>query len=187
LTRSDQTTGIYFVTHGPDGHESSYYRAGSAASRLTPRDLPEGLVEQARILHVSGISQAISTSACDLVFEAMARARNAGCKISYDTNLRLRLWPLERARAVIHSAVGMSHVALPGLDDARQLTALDAPDAICDFYLGLGAEIVALTLGKDGTMVATLHEKRHIPSRVVKRWMRLAPATRLMVPFWQNG
>jgi len=168
LVRPEQSTGIYFVTHGPNGHEFSYYRAGSAASRLAPRDLPEGLVERAKILHVSGISQAISTSACDLVFEAMARARNAGRKISYDTNLRLRLWPLDRARAVIHSAVGMSHIALPGLDDARQLTALEAPEAICDFYLHLGVEIVALTLGKDGTMVATKHEKRHIPSRVVQ-------------------
>lgn len=167
LVRPDQSTGIYFVTHGPNGHEFSYYRAGSAASRLTPHDLPEGLIERARILHVSGISQAISTTACDLVFAAMARARNAGRKISYDTNLRLRLWPLERARAVIHAAVAMSQIALPGLDDARQLTALETPDAICDFYLGLGVEIVALTLGKDGTMVATKAEKRHIPSRVV--------------------
>lgn len=168
MMRPDQSTGIYFVTHGPNGHDFSYYRSGSAASRMTPRDLPDGLIEQSKILHVSGISQAISTSACDLVFEAMARARHAGRKVSYDTNLRLRLWPLERARAVIHAAVAMSHIALPGLDDARQLTAFETPEAICDFYLTLGVEIVALTLGKDGTMVATQSEKRHIPSRVVK-------------------
>lgn len=168
LIRPDQPTGLYFVTHGRDGHEFSYYRSGSAASQLGPQDLPTGLIERARILHVSGISQAISPTACDLVFEAIARARGLGHKVSYDTNLRLRLWPLERARAVIHAAVGMSQIALPGLDDARQLTALNAPEAICDFYLGLGVEIVALTLGKDGTMVANKHEKRHIPSRVVK-------------------
>ena len=94
LTKADAATGIYFITHGPEGHEFSYYRAGSAASRLGPRDLPDGLVERARILHVSGISQAISDQACDLVFEAMARARSIGRKVSYDTNLRLRLWPL---------------------------------------------------------------------------------------------
>ncbi|NBR12462.1 MAG: hypothetical protein EBU00_09755, partial [Alphaproteobacteria bacterium] len=73
-----QRTGIYFVTHGPQGHEFSYYRAGSAASLVTSQDLPKGLVESTEILHVSGISQAISATACDMVFEAMrAGARNA--------------------------------------------------------------------------------------------------------------
>jgi len=167
VLRDDARTGIYFVTHGADGHAFSYYRAGSAASLVGVRDLPVGLVESAKVLHVSGISQAISTSACDMVFEAINRARGAGRVVSYDTNLRLRLWPLERARAVIHSAVAMSDIALPGLDDAEQLTGLQGPEAICDFYLALGVRIVALTLGKQGTMVAVPGEKRHVPARVV--------------------
>jgi 2-dehydro-3-deoxygluconokinase len=161
-------TGIYFVTHGPDGHEFSYYRAGSAASLVSPRDLPEGLIERAAVLHVSGISQAISTSACDMVFEAISRAKQAGKLVSYDTNLRLRLWPIERARAIIHAAVGQCDIALPGLDDAQQLTGLSSPEDICDFYLELGASVVALTLGKDGTMVAVKGERRLIPAKVVK-------------------
>lgn len=163
-----QRTGIYFVTHGPDGHEFSYYRAGSAASLVTSQDLPKGLVESAEILHVSGISQAISANACDMVFEAMARANAAGRVISYDTNLRLRLWPLERARAIIHAAAAQSTILLPGLDDARQLTGVESADAICDFYLAMGPNIVALTMGKEGTLVATKDTRRHIPARVVK-------------------
>jgi len=160
-------TGIYFVTHGPEGHAFSYYRSGSAASLMGPKDIPDGMIESARVLHVSGISQAISTSACDMVFEAISRARNAGRVVSYDTNLRLRLWPLDRARAVIHAAVAMSDIALPGLDDAEQLTGLSGPEAICDFYLDLGVKIVALTMGKNGTMVAVPGERRHVPARVV--------------------
>ena len=166
-TRADARTGIYFVTHGSEGHAFSYYRTGSAASLVTAAELPTGLIESAKILHVSGISQAISTSACDMVFAAIARARAANRTVSYDTNLRLRLWPLDRARAVIHAAVGLSDIALPGLDDAWQLTGLKSPEAICDFYLGLGCKIVALTLGKDGTMVAIPGEKRHVPARLV--------------------
>ncbi len=163
-----QRTGIYFVTHGPEGHEFSYYRAGSAASLVTPHDLPKGLVESAQVLHVSGISQAISVTACDMVFDAMARAKEAGRIVSYDTNLRLRLWPLERARAIIHAAAAQSTILLPGLDDARQLTGLESADAICDFYLAMGPNIVALTMGKEGTLVATREARRHIPARVVK-------------------
>ena len=86
-------TGLYFVTHGNAGHRFSYRRAGSAASRMGPASVPPGLVESARWLHCSGISQAISTSACDAVFEAIARARAAGTRVSYDLNFRASLWP----------------------------------------------------------------------------------------------
>jgi 2-dehydro-3-deoxygluconokinase len=168
LSRPEAPTGIYFISHGPQGHEFSYSRAGSAASRLTPAELPSALVAGCRVLHVSGISQAISDSACDAVFEALALARQSGATISYDTNLRLRLWPLERARAIIHAALAMSDIALPGLDDARQLTGLDRPEEICDRYLALGCRIVALTLGKHGTMVAVPGERRLVPARVVE-------------------
>ena len=34
-------TGLYFVSHGAQGHEFSYMRAGSAASRVSEADLPE--------------------------------------------------------------------------------------------------------------------------------------------------
>jgi 2-dehydro-3-deoxygluconokinase len=167
ILRPGGRTGIYFVSHGPSGHAFSYYRAGSAASLMHPGELPRALIADAHVLHVSGISQAISASACDAVFEAMVLARQAGRVVSFDTNLRLSLWPLERARAVIHAAVAMSDIALPGLDDARQLTGLDAPQEICAHYLALGCRVVALTLGKDGTMVAVPGETRHVPTRPV--------------------
>lgn len=161
-------TGVYFVTHEPDGHAFSYFRAGSASSLMSAADLPQDALRATRILHVSGISQAISDSAADAVFDAISIVKAAGGKVSYDTNLRLKLWPLSRARAVIHAAMAMCDIALPGLEDARQLTGLEEPDAIADFYLGLGAEIVALTLGEEGTLVSTPHERRQIQGRRVK-------------------
>src|SRR5262249_50327307 len=97
-------TGLYLVTHGPGGHVCSYMRAGSAASRMTSDDVPAEMIREAKVLHASGISQAISSSAADAVFTAIRIARGAGVLVSYDTNLRLRLWPLDRARAVIHAA-----------------------------------------------------------------------------------
>lgn len=160
-------TAVYFVTHSDVGHAFSYFRDGSAASRMKPEDIPRDYIAGARILHVSGISQAISASAADAVFRAIEIASGAGLKVSYDTNLRLKLWPLTRARAVIHAAVAASDIALPGLDDARQLTGLGDPDAIADFYLGLGVAIVALTLGADGTLVATPKERRRVPAKQV--------------------
>jgi len=143
------------VDHGPDGHRFSYLRAGSAASRMTPSDAPLDQIAGARALHLSGISQAIGDGPADAAFAAMGRMRAAGGLVSYDTNLRLQLWPLHRARAVIHAGAAMADVLLPGLDDARQLTGRDDADAVVDFYLELGPRIVALTMGPDGVLVAT--------------------------------
>ncbi|PZU95452.1 MAG: 2-dehydro-3-deoxygluconokinase [Chelatococcus sp.] len=166
-THPTAPTGLYFVDHGPSGHVFSYLRAGSAASLYGPGDLPVEAIRSARIIQASGISQAISASACDAVFEAFAVARQAGVLTAYDTNLRLKLWPLARARAIIQAACAMSDIVLPGLDDAALLTGLDDPDAIVDVYLRLGARIVALTLGDKGSLVATPERReRFTPIKV---------------------
>lgn len=167
IRRDDAHTGVYFVSHGESGHVFSYLRKGSAASRVRPEDLPRGMIEQADILHLSGISMAISPEACDAALAAIEIARAAGTKISFDTNLRLKLWPLERARALTDAAMRKADIALPGLEDAEQLIGISDPDAIADHYLGLGAGIVALTLGKAGCLVATASERRRVPGIVV--------------------
>lgn len=157
----DAPTGIYFVTHDARGHQFSFYRNGSAASRYRSEDLPEGAIRAARILHLSGISQAISTSACDACFRAIEVAKAAGVAVSYDTNLRLRLWPGSRAAAVIHAAIAMADIALPSLDDATALTGLSDPDAVADFYLRL-APLVLLKCGAAGCIVATRQGRTRI-------------------------
>lgn len=161
--RADAPTGMYVVTHDERGHDFTFYRAGSAASHYGPGDVPAAAIEAAQLLHVSGISQAISDSACDAVFHAIGIAREAGVKVSYDTNLRLRLWPAARAAAIIHAAIALADVALPSLDDARALTGLEAPDAIADAYLRLGCPLVLLKLGAAGVLVATPDRREHLP------------------------
>lgn len=147
-------TGLYFVQHGPDGHAFSYLRRGSAASLMTPAGLDGGLIERARFLHVSGISLAISTSACDTVFAAIARARAAGVQVSLDSNLRLRLWPLDRARAVLREALCHADLFLPSMDDMQHLTGNDDPERTLDWIRDAGATgVVVLKLGKDGSII----------------------------------
>jgi 2-dehydro-3-deoxygluconokinase len=152
-------TAVYFVSHGPAGHSFAYYRAGSAASAYGPEDLDRDMIAGARILHASGVSQAISARAADAVFAAIAMARQAGVRVSYDTNFRARLWPVARAAAVMHAAMAQADIALPSREDAEALTGLTAPDAIVDFYLRLGPRLVALKLGAEGVLLAT-HEQR---------------------------
>jgi len=145
-------TAVYFISHGADGHVFSYLRKGSAASRIRPADLPLDLIRDATFFHTSGISQAISDTACDTVFAAIEAARGAGVRIAYDSNLRLRLWPLARARAVIRATIALADYFLLSMEDAEALCGERDADAILDWCHEAGAKVVALKLGAAGVV-----------------------------------
>ena len=167
-TDPDAFTAIYFVTHGKSGHQFSFYRAGSAASRYAPRDLPLEAIRKSKALHLSGISLAISASACDACHAAAQAARSAGALVSFDTNLRLKLWSRERARAVITDMLTLCDVALPSYDDIIALTGPEEPEAMARRILAAGPKIVALKLGGDGALIASGGALARIPALKVK-------------------
>ena len=156
-------TGLYVVTHDEGGHHFTFYRSGSAASRMKPADIARDRVASARLLHLSGISFAISETACDACYAAIAAAKGAGRLVSFDTNLRLKLWGRDRARAVILDAMSLSDICLPSLDDVAALTGIADPDRLVDLALGRGAEVVALKLGREGALVADASARHRIP------------------------
>jgi 2-dehydro-3-deoxygluconokinase len=161
-------TGVSFVTHSAAGHKFDYLRKNSAASLMTPETLATDYIAGARVFHLSAIGQAISDSAratCDAAIDA---AREAGVKVSYDTNLRLRLWELDVAREVIDATIARCDIALPSLDDSQQLTGLTEPEAIATYYLELGAPLVALKMGAEGSLIATRERRTRIAPHKVE-------------------
>jgi 2-dehydro-3-deoxygluconokinase len=162
LTDTAAFTAIYFVTHNEGGHHFHFFRTGSAASRMRPAELPRASIESARMLHLSGISLAISEQACETGFAAIEMARAAGVQVSFDTNLRLKLWPLDRARDVMTRALRLTDIALPSYDDVKAITGVNEPDALVDHCLDLGARIVALKLGEQGAIIATPNERHRV-------------------------
>ena len=97
----------------------------------------------------------------------MEIAREAGATVSFDTNLRLRLWPLARARACIEAAIALADIVFPSLDDAEALTGLNDADAIADHYLAL-CPLVLLKLGREGVLVATREGRQRIAGFAVQ-------------------
>ena len=164
-------TGVYFVSHDAQGHHFSYARAGSAASRMQPSDLHShwaALIGQSHWLHLSGISLAISASACETALAAMHSARAQGTRIAFDSNLRLSLWPLERARAHITQAIALCDLFLPSLEDMVALTGLHAPEAVLDWSHAQGARQVVLKLGAEGAIVSDGQQRTRLPARQVQ-------------------
>jgi 2-dehydro-3-deoxygluconokinase len=161
-------TAAYFVTHGPRGHAFSYLRSASAASRMQPEELPAELIRSAGCVHASGISMAISSSAADTVLAAFDLARSSGAKVALDANMRLKLWPLARARALISAAASMADYFFPSLEDARALSGMQERDAIVDWAHRLGAKVVFLKLGADGVFASDGTRREHIASLAVQ-------------------
>src|SRR5437867_356998 len=95
----DAPTGVVFKEKRELGaRKIVYYRRGSAASRLAPADLDAEYVASAKYLHITGITPALSESCRQTVRAAAELARSRGVRVSFDPNLRLRLWTREAAR-----------------------------------------------------------------------------------------
>jgi 2-dehydro-3-deoxygluconokinase len=165
---AEAPTGAYFVTHEAGGHSFTYLRTGSAASRMRPAELPLDLVRAARFAHASGISLAISPPAADTVLAAFEAARGAGRAVSFDANLRLRLWPLARAKALIREAAAGADYFMPSADDARLLSGREEADAILDWALATGARNVLLKLGAQGAMASDGARRERFPGFAVR-------------------
>ncbi|MEK6977869.1 MAG: sugar kinase [Candidatus Hydrothermarchaeota archaeon] len=155
--------GIYFISLvAGGGREFTYYRKGSAASTLDPRELDRGYISGARILHSSGITQALSRNNREYVLDAFKTAREAGVKVSYDTNLRTKLWDLEAARAGLEEVLAYVDIFLPSAEELEVLLGLEGREAVAEHFSDL-VEVVAVKEGMEGATVIYKGEVRHIP------------------------
>ncbi|BCJ41987.1 sugar kinase [Actinoplanes ianthinogenes] len=128
---------------------ADYHRAGSAGSRLTPADLPLPELQAAGVLHVTGITPALSDTARATVFAAVEAARAAGVPVSLDVNYRSKLWSRFDAAPVLRDLVALADIVFAGPDEAAIF--LDATDPV-DGLAELGPTEV---LVKDGARGCT--------------------------------
>ncbi|MEM9059688.1 MAG: sugar kinase [Pseudomonadota bacterium] len=159
----DAPTGLYIIDPDPAERHFSYFRAGSAASRLRADDLPRDYLARTAILHVTGITVAVSQTLRDAAFAAMALVRGCGGEVSYDTNLRLKLWDLETARVQTERAARLATVVVTSIEDADALFGLSDPSGICAHVGALGPRIVIVTLGAEGALISVDGETGSIP------------------------
>jgi 2-dehydro-3-deoxygluconokinase len=127
--------GTFFVEWGapPRPLKTIYDRAGSAATTLTVDDLDWDTIGRAEWLHLTGITPATGEICRRSVPRIAARARERGCKVSFDVNYRSLLWPPDRARAVLQETLPYVNLLIATRADARMLLDLppgdDAPGA----------------------------------------------------------
>ncbi|MDV5148067.1 sugar kinase [Streptomyces sp. SBC-4] len=125
-------TGVYFRTdddRATDAHEVVYYRAGSAASAMSPTTVPYDSVAGARVLHLTGITAALSEDCLALMRELTA-PRPGRPLVSFDVNHRPGLWRDGSAPEVLLELARRADLVLVGADEAKTLWGLRDPAAI---------------------------------------------------------
>lgn len=166
----DKPTGIFLRERLPGGDARHfYYRSGSAFGAFTPAQLDEAFIASGRILHLTGITPALSASCAETSLAAVHMAKKAGVTVSFDPNMRLNLWTAEEARPVLEELMREADLLLPGLDDMRMLYGnVSAEDAIC-ILRDLGCASIILKCGEKDTLILENGKLTSLPVKQVER------------------
>ena len=148
-------SGLYFISLLAGGErEFTYYRQGSAASTLSLEDVSASYVGQAKVMHASGITQALSPTCRAAVLAAFKLAKEQGVAVSYDPNLRLRLWSLKEAQAAFEEVLPYLDVVLASApEETGALFGLEEPEAVVQYLFERGVRIAAVKAGARGCVV----------------------------------
>ncbi|QNK59956.1 sugar kinase [Paenibacillus sp. PAMC21692] len=155
-------TGMMFREHVAGRLAVHYFRKHSAASRMRPEDLDEDYIRGAKLLHITGITTALSDSCRSTVRRAIDVAKEAGVQISFDPNLRLKLWSIEEARETLLPLIQEADYFLPGWDELKLLYQTDDYKEVKAKLAELKAISVVKGMG-DSTIVLNKGEETSVP------------------------
>ena len=156
VIEGDAWTAIYIISlMEGGGHDFTYYRAGSAASRYSVDDLDLGYLESAKAFHTSGISLAISESVREAALKAMYHVKENDGFNSFDINMRTKLWDTETARRSLAEAFSVSDVVFASMEDVNTLYGITEPEKAAKHLREMGVETVVVKHGGRGCYVST--------------------------------
>ena len=169
LRRPGSRMGLYFLEYGPPPRAVRvlYDRRESALSQLVPDEVDWGLVRDARMVHLSGITPALGENLRAVIRRACREAQEAGVPISFDVNYRSRLWSAKEARDFLAEILPAVRYLFIGSDDAATVFELAGPpEAVLNGLRKIApAATIALTLGEAGS-AALAGSVVHRPSRL---------------------
>ena len=142
-------TGLYLRERVGSTVRTYYYRSGSAASRMRPSAFDPEYLASAKILHLTGITPALSASCRAFTVWAIEEARRRNLMVSFDVNYRSRLWSPEDARAFVEQIAAYVDVLFVSSEEASVLWGDASPDLLWRLT-ALGPEEVILMQGAEG-------------------------------------
>lgn len=143
----DAHTGVYFKD---PGRGVRYYRRDSAAARMGPESVADIPLEEAEVVHVSGITPALSRSCAALIDAVVDRVSAGPGILSFDVNHRATLWQPGAAAPALLALARRAELVFVGLDEAEGLWGTADADAVRELIPSPRLLVV-----KDGDVGAT--------------------------------
>ena len=174
----EEKAGVYFIEPGaaPRANLVIYDRAGSAVARLDPAALDYDFLSSGEVLHLTGITPALSEGCRTAWLESARRARQAGRRVSLDVNYRAKLWTPAQARETLETVLPEVALLFSGLRDLCTLFGLpeEPEQAARTFAEAYRVPLVVVTLGAQGALAFSLETgrlERHgvFPTEVLER------------------
>ncbi len=159
-----KSTGVFFRERkSAGGARVFYYRAGSAAAGMVPEDLEESYIASAKILHLTGITPGLSPECLKTIEGAFRIAKRCNVVTTFDPNLRLKIWPSDRAKPILERFMTLSDYVLPGIEDMEKLYGTSSKKEILAYLRKIGCKKVVLKLGEEGAILALPDGEKLIP------------------------
>ncbi|MET1064245.1 MAG: sugar kinase [Arthrobacter sp.] len=163
-----RSTGVMFLEQRTaDITRAFYYRSGSAGSTLSRDDVDAAFRSGAQVLHLTGITAALSQEARRAVEYAAARAAGEGLDVSLDVNYRSKLWSRSEARAVLTPLARNASILIASDDELALVASGDAETAMAAELLDYGVREVVVKRGAAGAGVHTAGGRWETPAVAV--------------------
>lgn len=159
-TDEDHPTGIYFKEYsGLADPKVYYYRKGSAASTLSPADIDPGCLEGVRLLHLTGITPALSDSCRQAYLRLLELAAEHQVPVSFDPNIRLKLIAAEKVREFMAPFISQASLLILNESELNYLYGTkELAEALPEIWAA-GVELVVHKRGAKGAVAAHKKEK----------------------------
>ncbi|KRM74870.1 sugar kinase [Secundilactobacillus collinoides] len=153
-------TGFYFKTRVSHGDpQIAYFRAGSSVNQITESDIDSIDLTGLKVLHITGISLALSENAYRAALSLISKAHHMGAIVTFDPNIRKQLWQSEKTMiATINEVASLADVVFPGLKEGQKLTGYSNPQSIANYYLA--GSYTKLVILKNGTIGAVAFDDK---------------------------
>lgn len=152
---TEHRTGIMFKELSPSGTKVYYYRENSAASHLSLEDIRPELLDNVSLLHLTGITPILSDSCREAVYRAYDLASERRIPVSFDPNIRKRLWKDHDYTDLLKDLIRRSTIVLAGLDEIHTLYGTDTPETALEAVLTAGPSIAAIKDSSRGAWVSS--------------------------------
>lgn len=186
--------GTYYVEFGepPRGIQVTYDRAHSCTTELQVSDISWEQLLDTRLLHLTGITPALSASCRELILEAVQRARECSVPVSFDINYRQKLWSEAEAAQTLFPLIRGAELLFCSQADARRL--FHCSGSMQEIAQGIlevsQARSVIVTFGEQGALLWNRKEWRHEPARPTRIIDRLGAGDALaagVIHGWLEG